>query len=49
MGRVGVRAELLFDQGAGLEVALEDRKTILLSDAPVFTSALFLPMIQTSN
>jgi hypothetical protein len=45
-GEVGVRAELLFDQGAGLEVVAEKRRTIVLSDAAVSDTVIFLPMIQ---
>jgi hypothetical protein len=44
-GSVGVRAELLFDDGdgTGLHLAAEDRRTILLSDINLF---IFLPTIR---
>jgi hypothetical protein len=45
MGRVGVRAELLFDEGEGLEVALEERREIILSQSGLFTRNIFLPVI----
>lgn len=48
MGSVGVRAELLFDDGdgSGLHVALEERRVIILSQSGLFTRDVFLPTIQ---
>ena len=54
MGSVGVRAELLFDDGvaegggdgSGLHVALEERRVIILSQSGLFTRDIFLPTIQ---
>jgi hypothetical protein len=44
-GRTGVRAELLFDEGDGLEVVLEERREIILSQSGLFTLDLFLPTV----
>ena len=47
---VGVRAELLFDQGKGLEVVAEQRRTLLVADPPEpvggFNNFLYIPNIR---
>lgn len=46
LGKVGVRAELLFDEGDGLEVALAERREITLSEVGPFPRDIHLPIIK---
>jgi hypothetical protein len=45
-GRVTVRAELLFDEGAGLQVVRAERRTLVLSASGLYARNIYLPVIE---